>query len=108
MNEKKRQRKLKWQRTTAEIGRVLMHVWDPIGVGHDPHAEGEYDCYVGPIFRLLTTGASDDEIAEHLWQIYTVKMELDYLQKEAMYPTVAALRQIPLPESQSDHEGENT
>jgi len=85
------------RRIRAEIRRVLLDVWDPIGVKGEPNAQHEYDCCLGSLFQLLTTGATDDHIADSLWRQGTEHMRLQ-LQKEAMYPTVATLRQIALPE----------
>jgi hypothetical protein len=85
------------RRIRTEIRHVLMNVWDPIGVKDEPNAQDEYDCCLGSLFTLLTTSATDDQIAEYLWRQGTEHMGLS-LQIEAMYPTVAALRQIPLPE----------
>ena len=87
------------RRIRAEVRRVLLDVWDPIGVKDEPNAQDEYDCCLGSLFHLLTTGATDAQIAEYLWRQGTEHMGLS-LQKEAMYPTVAALRQIALPEHQ--------
>jgi len=84
------------RRVKAEIRQILLNVWDPIGVRDEPNAQDEYDCCLGSLLNLLTTGAVDDQIAEYLWLQGTDHMGLT-LQKEAMYPTVAALRQIALP-----------
>jgi len=51
------------------IGQVLMQDWDPIGLSDVPEAQGEYDAYVGGVYRLLVSGASEDEIIEHLYKI---------------------------------------
>ncbi len=83
------------RRIRVDIRHVLLDVWDPIGVKDVPEAQDEYDCCLDSLFHLLTTGATDDQIAEHLWKEGTEHMGLT-LQKEAMYPTVAALRQVPL------------
>ena len=64
------------RRIRGEIRRVLMTVWDPIGVKDEPNAQDEYDSYLGGVFGLLTGGASDDRISEHLWRIVTERMEL--------------------------------
>jgi hypothetical protein len=56
------------------IARVLMEEWDPIGVRDEPQAAGEYDMYVGGIYRLLATGASPDQIAKHLAAIERDRM----------------------------------
>ena len=86
------------RRIRVEIRHVLMNVWDPIGVKDEPNAQDEYDCCLGSLFNLLTTSATDEQIAEYLWRQGTEHMGLS-LRKEQMYPTVAALRQISLPEN---------
>jgi hypothetical protein len=50
------------------IGEVLHYIWDPIGVAGVPQARDEYDGYVGPVFTLLRSGASDADVSEHLEQ----------------------------------------
>ena len=69
----------------VEIRRVLLHVWDPIGVRDEPNAQDEYDCCLGSLFHLLTTGATDDQIAEYLRRQGTEHMGLQ-LQKEKKRP----------------------
>lgn len=51
------------------IRRVLMDHWDPIGVKGMPGAEDEYDSYIGPIYRMLTSGASTEDLVERLFHI---------------------------------------
>jgi hypothetical protein len=85
------------RRIRVEIRHVLMDVWDPIGVRDVPQAQDEYDCCLYPVFRLLTTGATDEQIAEWLREQAGEHMGLGNVRKEAMYPTVAALRQIKVP-----------
>jgi hypothetical protein len=84
------------RRIRVDIRHVLLDVWDPIGVRDEPNAQDEYDCCLGSLFQLLTTGATDDQIADYLWKQGTEHMGLS-LKREAMYPTVAALRKITLP-----------
>lgn len=52
-----------------QIADVLRRNWDPIGIKNLPEAEGEYDGYVGGVFRLLASGATAHEIAAHLVQV---------------------------------------
>ena len=78
------------RRIRVEIRRVLLDVWDPIGVRDEPNAQDDSDCCLGSLFHLLTTGGTDDKIAEYLWRQGTEHMGLS-LQKEAMTPTVSAL-----------------
>jgi hypothetical protein len=84
-----------WQRIQREIRRVLMDVWDPIGVNDEPACADEYDTYIGAIFGLLTRQASEHVIAAHLEDIVNNRMGLTAT-KNAMLPTVRALRAIPL------------
>ncbi len=83
------------RRIRAEIRRVLLEVWDPIGVKDEPHAQDEYDCCLWGIFRLLTGGGTDEQIAEYLWKQATDHMGLG-MTKEANRSTVVALRQIKI------------
>jgi hypothetical protein len=90
MIEKKESRRIR-----AEIRRVLLEVWDPIGVKDVPQAQDEYDCCLYEVFRLLTAGGSDDQITDFLWKQGTEHMGLS-LNGEQMHPTVAGLRGIQI------------
>jgi hypothetical protein len=54
---------------------------------------------VNGVFVLLTSGVSDESIAEHLLKIATETMELSYPTIAHMHPTVPALCAITLPSS---------
>jgi hypothetical protein len=86
------------RRIRVAIRHILMNVWDPIGVKDEPNAQHEYDGYLGGVYELLVSGASDESIADHLWRIATERMGLSP-KKSDMANTVKALRQIPLPQS---------
>jgi hypothetical protein len=88
------------RRVKLEIRRVLLEVWDPIGIKDEPNAQDEYDGYLGGILGQLACGASDDEISKYLHRIVTERMELS-APVEAMRDTVAALRQIKLVQNPS-------
>jgi len=81
----------------SAIRRVLLDVWDPIGIRNEPNAQDEYDSYIGGAFHLLATSATDEQIAGWLWRQAEETMGLSGARKEDMYPTVAALRQIKVP-----------
>jgi hypothetical protein len=78
------------------VRRVLLELWDPIGIGDDPLGKTEYDCCIDQVIRHLFRGATDDEIAEYLRSQATEHYGCAY-QKETAFPTVAALRKITLP-----------
>jgi hypothetical protein len=58
------------------IDEVLHYVWDPIGVSGVPQARDEYGGYVGPVFTLLRSGATDAEVSAHLQAISSDRMGL--------------------------------
>jgi hypothetical protein len=73
---------------------VLLHDWDPIEVANEPLAQSEYDSYVGGVYRLLASGASEEEIADHLWRIETEAMELSRVEPSGLLPVARRLRQL--------------
>jgi len=50
----------------SAIHRLLLYVWDPIGVANNPEAQDKYDVYVAGVYHLLTNGAGPQEVADHL------------------------------------------
>ncbi len=85
------------RRIRLDIRRVLLSVWDPIGIKNEKNAQDEYDSYIGGVYQLLLSGASDEQIADHLWQIVTERMGLSAARKADMAVTVKALREIKIP-----------
>ena len=51
------------RRIRVQIRRVLMEVWDPIGVQDEPNAQDEYDAYVGDLLELLVSQAPDGKLS---------------------------------------------
>lgn len=84
------------RRIRVQIRHVLLEVWDPIGVKDEPHAQDEYDGYIGEIYELLVSKASDSKIAEYLLWVVNDRMGLGAARVSDMDPTVQALRAIPL------------
>jgi hypothetical protein len=60
----------------AAIRRVLMELWDPIGVREEPEVQDEYDTYVPVIYRLLVTNRPKHELVDYLWWVETERMGL--------------------------------
>lgn len=72
-----------------------MRDWDPIGGAKVPEAQDEYDSYVGPVYRLLVSGASDADLIEYLYSTETDTMGLTRLgMRGHLKKVVARLRQI--------------
>lgn len=61
----------------AEIRRVLLQAWDPIGIRDNSGQADEYDTYVGGVYRLVASGASAEEIAAHLVRVEREQMGFD-------------------------------
>jgi hypothetical protein len=85
-------RKKRAMEIQVQIGRILWEEWDPIGVrGSGP--EGEYDSYVGGIYRLLASGADKYELLDHMYQLETNSMGLQG-NKERLEPVVLSLMNL--------------
>ena len=76
------------------IRRILLHDWDPIGVQEIAEAQDEYDPYVGGIYRLLVSGSSAQEIADHLWHIENETIGLPALDRAKLVPVAEKLRRL--------------
>ena len=61
-----RDRDARAREITAAIAAVLLKEWDPIGVRSNPEARDEYDHLVAGVYRLLVSGSTEHELAEHL------------------------------------------
>lgn len=57
-----------------QIDSVLLHDWDPIGVGHAPQCFNEYSGYVRRVYDIAVSTRSARAVAEHL-----VKMEREHM-----------------------------
>ena len=56
------------------IRAVLLHEWDPIGVGEWPMAVDEYDDYVWHVWALLAQHQPREQLVDYLWWVETVHM----------------------------------
>ena len=75
------------------IREVLIRDWDPIHVRDIPEAQHEYDGYVGGVYRLLASGASEVAIAAHLASVERESMGLSTT-AEALLPVARRLKQL--------------
>lgn len=73
---------------------MLLTRWDPIGVRDVPEAQDEYDSYVFDVYELLVSGASEQDIVDHLYRVERLNMGLGSLSKEALQPVAKVLRRI--------------
>jgi hypothetical protein len=77
----------------VQIRKVFNEVWDPIGVMKDPEwPRDEYDGYIGGMFELLTSNATDQEIDDYLCKC-AAYMGMD-ASKSSHADVIDALRKI--------------
>ena len=84
------------RRIRVQIRHVFLDVWDPIGIRDKPNAQNEYDGYIGPIFDLLSSGATDTQLNDRLLYFVNDRMGLKAT-SDAMLLTIRALRAIEFP-----------
>jgi len=81
----------------AAVRKVLFWSWDPIGVRECVKGEDEYDSYIGPVYRLLASGAPDKEIESYLVQTERETMGLSIASEHAhLGEVIRQLREIDL------------
>jgi len=88
------------RRIRSAIRAVLLAVWDPIGVQDEPNAQDEYDVYLGDVYELLISTATDAEIKKYLDWVATERMGFSDTPTPIIVATIKALRAIPLRLSQ--------
>ena len=64
------------RRIQSEIRRVLVDVWDPIGIKGVTNPQDEYDAHIGGLFHLLNRGGSEEEISACLWKPVEEKIHI--------------------------------
>ena len=77
------------------IREVLIREWDPIHIQDVPEAQDEYDAYVGGVYRLLASGASEFAIAAHLASVERDSMGFS-TSAEALLPVARRLKQLDM------------
>lgn len=82
---------------------MLIRDWDPIHVQNIPEAKDEYDQYIGGIYRLLVSGASESAIATHLASVERESMGLP-TSAEALLTVARRLKQLDARLRQADGE----
>ena len=78
----------------AEIGRILLEQWDPLGLGAGPAPGGGYASYAHEVYTLLARGASDAQIARRLHQAERDELQRAELADRDLTPVVRALRAL--------------
>jgi hypothetical protein len=78
------------------IGEVLLRHWDPIGIADVPEAQDEYQVYVGGVYRLLASGASSRQIAQHLVNIETSQLGFKDTDPKMLIPLAERLKRLEI------------
>src|SRR5687767_2223968 len=77
-----------------ELSRVLLNEWNPIGVDGSPETDDEYDRYVGGVYRLLASGATDTDLAEHLASLEAQMLGYEDTDPKMLLPVARKLRRV--------------
>lgn len=72
----------------------MLDEWDPIGVRDVPEARDEYDSYIFDVYKLLVSGAPEQDIARYLYRVESHNMGLTGRARDALLPVAKALRRI--------------
>src|SRR5512143_1516524 len=73
----------------SSIRQILLDEWDPLGA--KGIAADEYDVYIGPLYRLLSSGASAIEVAEYLASVERDQMAISAAPPTALLGPAEAL-----------------
>jgi hypothetical protein len=84
-----------WLTIQDQIRAVLNRDWDPIGVADI--VDDEYDGYIGHIYSVLATDATEQAIADHLLWIELEQMGLTGTLMLQLLQVAANLRSLQLP-----------
>src|SRR5688572_2350830 len=76
------------------IGEVLLQNWDPIHVKDVAQARDEYEAYVGGVYRLVASGATARQIAQHLVQIETEQLGFKDTDPKMLIPVANKLMKL--------------
>ena len=87
----KEERTREIQRSIAE---VLLRYWDPICVRNVPQAEDEYDAYVGGVYRLIASGATARQLAEHLARLEAEQLGFQDTDPKMLIPLAKKLLKL--------------
>ncbi|MBN2019592.1 MAG: hypothetical protein JW749_05140 [Sedimentisphaerales bacterium] len=49
------------------IRQILFHDWNPYCVDKNPNLEDEYDCFISPVYQILTGSRSEEELIDFLF-----------------------------------------
>src|SRR5437899_3062123 len=86
--EEPSQQALRW------IADVLHRHWDPIGVRDEPRAQAEHAAYVAGVYRLIVSGATPRQLAEHLVRIETERLGFQDTDPKMLVPVAKKLLKL--------------
>ena len=82
------------ERFRSQSVKSCCEIGTQFGVSDVPEAQDEYDAYVGGVYRLLVSGASEDEIIEHLYRIESDTMGMPAADREGLRVVVRELTKL--------------
>ena len=88
---RKKNRALKVQ---DSIRQVLLRDWDPVGICCDPTLNEEYDAYIAPVYRILVTTRSEDELIECLRRLEQDEIGVGPTEPKLLLPVAKKLLEL--------------
>ena len=82
------------RRLQNALGEALFRYWDPLMVGDEPELKDEYNAYVASVYRLLASGATDEELAQHLKNLEANELGFPDTKVESLLPVAHKLRNV--------------
>jgi hypothetical protein len=78
------------------IRQVLFREWDPIGVKDNPNLQDEYDAYIAPVYRILSSSRSEQELVDFLFRTEGESMGLQCDSAERLRPIARKLLELDI------------
>ncbi|MBN1426262.1 hypothetical protein JXA88_17055 [Candidatus Fermentibacteria bacterium] len=90
----KDQKDLRSREIMTQIHDVLWFDWDPIGTRELGGPDDEYDFYIGGVYRLLASGTTKQDLADHLRGIQADSMGMSIVNEENLNAVVDKLLKL--------------
>ena len=76
------------------IRQVLVRDWDPISVRGNANLEDEYDAYIAPVYRILSSTRSEYELVDFLLRTEHNTIELHCDSPDRLRPIARRLLEL--------------
>lgn len=78
----------------GSIRQILFREWDPIGVNENEKLADEYDAYIAPVYRILVTSHSEQELIDFLYQTERDTIGMPSVSRARLQPVARRLLEL--------------